>query len=214
MPFKQLSYRSILSEASDEEYFFVTVPSRVPLNLGNSYEFCLIFSEDNYQFFVGCSNSFLLIPHVVTVDLNSRVLQSSTHESDISSFDSIANKKDDQMYMNDDMMRSTSYSTMRNEFKNVKRTDPIQEHDDSIDVYPSDGYYNTLWPNISLSFLIICMSISIIYILYSKYRYYYKHTNHTDNSISPSYSDDSINTQVDEEHNSNRYVKLQATTAL
>ncbi|XP_070497318.1 uncharacterized protein Lrt [Chironomus tepperi] len=209
-----VSYRSIMSQSDDEE-FLVSIPPKVPLNLGNSYEFCMIFSEDNYQFFVGCSSSFLLIPqHVVTVDLNSRVMQSSTHESDIASFDVISNKKDEQIYMNDDTMRSTSYSTMRNEFKNVKRIDPINEHDDSIDVYPSEGYYNTLWPNLSLSFLIICMSISIIYILWSKYRYYYKHTNHSDSSISPSYSDDSINTQAEEETQTNKYVKLQATTAL
>lgn len=200
---------------SEDEYFYVTVPSSVPLNLGNSYEFCLIFSEDNYQFFVGCSNSFLLIPHhVPTVDLNSRILQSSIQESDVSSFDAIADRNTDPIYMNNDMMRS-SYSTMRNELK-IKKLDPtIMEHDDSIEVYPSEGYYNTLWPNLSLSFLIICMSISIVYILFSKYRYYKKyHSNQND--ISPSYSDDSINTQIEDENDNttNKYVKLQATTTL
>lgn len=194
----------------------MTVPPNFPFNLDNFYEFCLIFSEDEYQFFVGCSNSFSLAKnHAVTVDLNSRVLQSSNHETDISSFDVIASKKDDQMYLNDDMMRSTSYSTSKTDFKNVKQMYPSSsEHDDSIDVYPSDGYYNTLWPNLSLSFLIICMSISIIYILFSKYRYYVKQTNHSDNSISPSYSDDSINTVDEDNNHTNKYVKLQQATTI
>lgn len=201
-----------LSQNTDDEYFFVTLPSTVPLNLGNSYEFCLVFSEDNLHFFVGCSNNFLLIPHhITTIDLNSRILQSSIKETDISSFDAIADKQNNPMYMNDDMMRS-SYSTA----KTVKKSDPILEHDDSIEVYPSQEYYNTLWPNLSLSFLIIIMSISIVYILWSKYRYYYKHSNSAD-SISPSYSDDSINTQIEDENDNainNKYVKLEATTTL
>lgn len=202
-----------LSQNKDDEHFYLTLPSTVPLNLGNSYEFCLIFTEDNFHFFVGCSSNFLLIPHhITTVDLNSRMLQSSIKESDISSFDVIADKQNDPMYMNDDMMRS-SYSTV----KTMKKIDPILEHDDSIEVYPSQEYYNTLWPNLSLSFLIIIMSISIVYILYSKYRYYYKHN--SSDSISPSYSDDSINTQIEDENDnavSNKYVKLhtEATTAL
>ncbi|KAG5678843.1 hypothetical protein PVAND_008476 [Polypedilum vanderplanki] len=212
-----LSYRSLMSSASDDEYFYISIPSTVPLNLGNSYEFCLTFTEDNYQFYVGCSKSFLLIPHhITTIDLNSRILQSSISDSDISNFDSIVDRQNDQMYMNDDMLRSSSYSTIKNDVKIVKKSNPIPEHDDSIEVYPSEGYYNSLWPNISLSFLIICMSISIVYILWSKYRYYYKHTNHTDN-ISPSYSDDSINTQIEDENDNmtnNKYVKLQATTTL
>lgn len=89
------------------------------------------------------------------------------------------------------------------------------EHDDSIEVYPSRDYYNTLWPNISLSILIICMSISIVYILWTKYHHYYKH--HQTESISPSYSEDSINTQIEDENENttnNKYVKLQATTTL
>lgn len=201
-----------LSHDPEEEYFYLTLPSTVPLNLGNSYEFCLIFTEDNFNFFVGCSNNFLLIPHhITTVDLNSRILQSSIKESDISSFNVIADKQNDPLYMNDDMMRS-SYSTS----KTVKKIDPIIEQDDSIEVYPSSQeYYNTLWPNLSLSFLIIIMSISIVYILWSKYRYYYKHTTSND-SISPSYSDDSINTQIEDENDNaiNKYVKLEATTTL
>lgn len=203
-----------LTQNNDEEHFYLTLPSTVPLNLGNSYEFCLIFTEDNFHFFVGCSNNFLLIPHhITTVDLNSRMLQSSIKESDISSFDVIADKQNDPMYMNDDMMKS-SYATA----KTMKKIDPILEHDDSIEVYPSQEYYNTLWPNLSLSFLIIIMSISIVYILWSKYRYYYKHTSSSSDSISPSYSDDSINTQIEDENDNaiNKYVKLQteATTAL
>lgn len=141
------------------------------------------------------------------------MLQSSIKESDISSFDVIADKQNDPMYMNDDMMKS-SYATA----KTMKKIDPILEHDDSIEVYPSQEYYNTLWPNLSLSFLIIIMSISIVYILWSKYRYYYKHTSSSSDSISPSYSDDSINTQIEDENDNaiNKYVKLQteATTAL
>lgn len=201
-----------LSQNNEEEFFYVTLPSTVPLNLGNSYEFCLIFTEDNFHFFVGCSNNFLLIPHhITTVDLNSRMLQSSIKESDISSFDVIADKQNDPMYMNDDMMRS-SYSTA----KTMRKQEPILEHDDSIEVYPSQEYYNTLWPNLSLSFLIIIMSISIVYILWSKYRYYYKHHNNSSDSISPAYSDDSINTQIEDENDNaiNKYVKLEATTTL
>lgn len=202
-----------MMQNAEDEYFYVTLPSTVPLNLGNSYEFCLIFSEDNFHFYVGCSNNFLLIPHhITTVDLNSRILQSSIKESDISSFDVIADRQNDPMYMNDDMMRS-SYSTAKTVKKKIM--DPIPEHDDSIEVYPSQEYYNTLWPNLSLSFLIIIMSISIVYILYSKYRFYYKHSN-TSDSISPSYSDDSINTQIEDENDNaiNKYVKLEATTTL
>lgn len=141
------------------------------------------------------------------MDLNSRVLQSSIKESDISSFDAIADKQND---MNDDMLRS-SYSTA----KIAKKSDEIIEQDDSIEVYPSNqDYYNTLWPNLSLSFLIIIMSISIVYILWSKYRFYYKHSQN--DSISPSYSDDSINTQIEDENDNaiNKYVKLEATTTL
>lgn len=178
------------------------------LNLGNQYEFCLIFSEDDYQFFVGCSLSFPLIPHrVTTIDLNSRILKSTIQDSDISSFDAIADKKNDPLYMNDDMAFSTA--------KTVKKANPILEHDDSIEVYPSRDYYtNTLWQNISLSILIICMSVSIIYILLTRYRHYYKH--HQTESISPSYSEDSINTQLEDENDNttNKYVKLQATTTL
>lgn len=209
------------ASSDDGEYFYVSIPSSVPLNLGNSYEFCVAFSQDNYQFYVGCSNSFQLIPHSrpVSVDLNSRIFQSSIRDnSDISDFDAIVDRQNDQMYMNDDMIRTKSYySTMRNEKKNKKTSEnPVIEHDDSIEVYPSEGYYNSLWPNISLSFLIICMSICIIYILWSKYRFYYKHTNHNGDSISPSYSDDSINTQIEDENDNttNKYVKLQATTTL
>lgn len=201
-----------MSLSHEDEFFYLTLPSTVPLNLGNSYEFCLIFTEDNFNFYVGCSNNFLLIPHhITTVDLNnSRILQSSIKESDISSFDVIADKQNDPLYMNDDMMRS-SYSTA----KTIRKTDPIIEHDDSIEVYPSSQeYYNTLWPNLSLSFLIIIMSISIVYILWSKYRFYYKHS--SNDSISPSYSDDSINTQIEDENDNaiNKYVKLEATTTL
>lgn len=192
-----------------EEHFIVSVPSTIALNLGNSYEFCLIFTEDDYQFFIGCSTSFILVPHRITsIDLNSRILKSTIQDSDISNFDVIADKKTNQLFMNDDL--SPSYSTI----KSVKKADPILEHDDSIEVYPSREYYNTLWPNVSLSVLIICMSISIVYILWTKYHHYYKH--HQTESISPSYSEDSINTQIDDDtdSNMNRYVKLQATTAL
>lgn len=179
------------------------------MNLGNNYEFCLIFTEDDHQFYIGCSKSFPLIPHrVTTIDLNSRILKSKILDSDISDFDSIADKKNDPLYMNDDM--KNSYSTG----KVVKKSNPMLEHDDSIEVYPSREYYNTLWPNISLSILIICMSISIVYILFTKYRFYYKH--HQTESISPSYSEDSINTQIEDENENttNKYVKLQATTTL
>lgn len=185
------------------------MPASVALNLGNLYEFCLIFTEDEHQFYVGCSTSFLLIPHrITTIDLNSRILKSKILDTDISDFDTIVDKKNDPLYMNDDM--KNSYSTV----KSVKKSNPILEHDDSIEVYPSREYYNTLWPNISLSVLIICMSISIVYILFTKYRHYYKH--HQTESISPSYSEDSINTQIEDENENttNKYVKLQATTTL
>lgn len=204
-----MSYRSTKDDAESEEHFLVSVPSNVALNLGNLYEFCLIFTEDDYHFFIGCSTAFPLVPHrVTTVDLNSRILKSTILDSDISNFDDIADKKRNPLYMNDDM--SYSYSTM----KAVRKSDPIIEHDDSIEVYPSREYYNTLWPNISLSVLIICMSISIVYILWTKYRHYYKH--HQTESISPSYSEDSINTQIEDENDNstNKYVKLQATTTL
>jgi hypothetical protein len=187
----QLNYQSIEHQGGSDEYFIVSVPSSVALNLGNLYEFCLIFSEDDYHFFLGCSSSFPLIPHrITTVDLNSRILKSTILDSDISNFDAIADKKNNPLYLNDDM---TGYS---------------------IEVYPSRDYYNTLWPNISLSILIICMSISIVYILLTKYRHYYKQ--HQTESISPSYSEDSINTQIEDENENttNKYVKLQATTTL
>ena len=199
-----------LSFDPEDEYFYITLPSTVPLNLGNSYEFCLVFTEDDFHFFVGCSSNFLLIPHhITTVDLNSRILQSSIKESDISSFDVIADRNS-PIYVSDDVMRS-SFSTV----KTVKKSNPIIEHDDSIEVYPSNqDYYNTLWYNLSLSTLIIIMSISIVYILWSKYRFYYKPTS----DISHSYSDDSINsinTQIEDENdNINKYVKLEATTTL
>lgn len=196
-------------DSESDEYFVVSVPSNVALNLGNLYEFCLIFTEDDYQFFVGCSSSFPLVPHQITnIDLNSRILKSTIQDSDISSFDAIADKKNDPMVMNDDL--APFYSTA----KTVKKSSPVVEQDDSIEVYPSRQYYNTLWPNISLSILIICMSISIVYILWTKYRYYYKH--HQTESISPSYSEDSINTQIEDENDNttNKYVKLQATTTL
>jgi hypothetical protein len=204
-----LNHQSIEQHGGSDEHFIVSVPSTVALNLGNIYEFCLIFTEDDYHFFIGCSSSFPLIPHrITTVDLNSRILKSTIQDSDISNFDDIADKKSNPLYLNDDM--STTYSTV----KTVKKADPIMEHDDSIEVYPSREYYNTLWPNISLSVLIICMSISIVYILWTKYRHYYKH--HQTESISPSYSEDSINTQIEDENENttNKYVKLQATTTL
>lgn len=200
----QLSYRSI-HEGDETEHFIVSVPSTVTLNLGNMYDFCLIFTEDDYHFFIGCSSSFPLIPHRITsVDLNSRILKSTISETDISSFDAIAKGNNNILFKNDDM---ASYST-------VKKAINVIEHDDSIEVYPSRDYYNTLWPNISLSILIICMSITIGYILWAKTRPFFKH--HQTESISPSYSDDSINTQIEDENDNttNKYVKLQATTAL
>jgi len=169
----------------------------------------LILTEDDYHFFIGCSPSFPLVPHRITnIDLNSRILKSSIQDSDISSFDTIVDKGNDPMFMNDDL--SPIYSTV----KTVKKSNPVMEHDDSIEVYPSREYYDTLWPNISLSVLIICMSISIVYILCTRYRHYYKH--HQTESISPSYSEDSINTQIEDENDNttNKYVKLQATTTL
>lgn len=196
-----------MQDGESDEHIIVSVPSNVALNLGNLYEFCLIFTEDDLQFYIGCSTSFPLIPHrITTIDLNSRILKSTIQDSDISSFESIADKSNNPLFMNDDM----NYSTM----KTVKKSNPIIEHDDSIEVYPSREYYNTLWPNISLSILIICMSISIVFILWTKYRHYYKH--HQTESISPSYSEDSINTQIEDENDNqtNKYVKLQATTAL
>lgn len=204
-----MNYQSISQDGASDEHCIVTVPSNVALNLGNLYEFCLILSEDDYQFFIGCSPSFPLVPHRITnVDLNSRILKSTIQDSDISSFDTIADKASDPMFMNDDL--SPIYSTV----KTVKKASPVMEHDDSIEVYPSREYYNTLWPNISLSVLIICMSISIVYILCTRYRHYYKH--HQTESISPSYSEDSINTQIEDENDNttNKYVKLQATTTL
>lgn len=175
------------------------------------YDFCLIFAEDKHQFYIGCSSSFTLIPHrITTIDLNSRILKSTISESDISSFDAIAEGNNNILYKNDDM--TPTYSTIRA----VKKSVPLMEHDDSIEVYPSHEYYNTLWPNISLSVLIICMSISIVYILWTKYRNYYKHQQ--TESISPSYSEDSINTQIEDENENettiNKYVKLNATTTL
>ncbi|CRL08738.1 CLUMA_CG021227, isoform A [Clunio marinus] len=205
-----LNYRSFEKGIEpNDEYFVVSIPSNVPLNLGNNYEFCLIFTEDDNHFYLGCSTTFLLIPNrITTVDLNSRILKSTIQDSDISDFDSIADKQNNPLYMNDDMQGT--FTTQ----KNRKNNEDIFEHDDSIEVYPSREYYNTLWPNVSLSILIICMSISIIYILFTKYRYYYKH--HQTESISPSYSEDSINTQIEDENDNttNKYIKLQATTAL
>lgn len=130
------------------------------------------------------------------------------HNSDISSFDAIGDSKNNQLFMNDDL--SPSYSAGKGE-KNLNLSN---NRDDSIEVYPSTDYYNSLWPSLSLSILIICMSISIIYILWTKYRFYYKH--HQTESISPSYSEDSINTQIEDENENmtSNYVKLQATTAL
>jgi len=204
-----LNYQWITQDGVSDEHFIVTVPSNVTLNLGNLYEFCLILTEDDYHFFIGCSPSFPLVPHRITnIDLNSRILKSSIQDSDISSFDTIVDKGNDPMFMNDDL--SPIYSTV----KTVKKSNPVMEHDDSIEVYPSREYYDTLWPNISLSVLIICMSISIVYILCTRYRHYYKH--HQTESISPSYSEDSINTQIEDENDNttNKYVKLQATTTL
>lgn len=176
------------------------------MNLGNFYEFCLIFTEDDFHFFIGCSISFVLVPHRISnFDLNSRILK-STITSDISSFDAIANPKDNPLFMNDDL--SPSYTEKKTKKLNSANTR------DSIEVYPSKEFYNSLWPHLSLSVLIICMSVSIIYILWTKYRLYYKH--HQTESISPSYSEDSINTQIEDENENmtSNYVKLQATTTL
>lgn len=203
----QVDYKSIHEGDEPDEHFIISVPSNVALNLGSLYDFCLIFTEDDYHFFIGCSSSFRLIPHRITsIDLNSRILKSTILDTDISSFDAIADKKNNILFKNDDM----AYSTV----KGTKRPDPVIEHDDSIEVYPSHEYYNTFWPNISLSVLILCMSVSIVYILLTKYRHYYKH--HQTESISPSYSEDSINTQIEDENENttNKYVKLQATTTL
>lgn len=187
----------------------MSVPADVALNLGSFYEFCLIFTEDDYHFFVGCSTSFVLLPHRIgNIDLNSRILKSTIQNSDISSFDAIADSENNPLFMNDDL--SPSFATG----KRSKKINLATAQDDSIEVYPSREYFNSLWPNLSLSILIICMSISIVYILWTKYRLYYKH--HQTDSISPSYSEESINTQLEDENENmtNNYVKLQATTTL
>lgn len=197
-----------------DEYFLVSVPASTNLDLDMPHEFCLIFSEDNFHFFLGCSNSLILEAHSLTVDLNSRILQSSIQDSDISSFENVADKKNNPLYMNDDMVGD--HGRYPSTTKTVKKSNPVMVQDDSIEVYPSrEYYYNSIWPNLSLSILIILMSVSIVYILWSKYQHYYKH--HQPDSISPSYSEDSINTQIEDENDNttNKYVKLeQATTAL
>lgn len=196
-----------------DEYFVVTVPQDVYENTVNSYEFCLIFSETADQFFVGCSSNFVLMSNRISST------ESVVYKSDISAFDAIVERSDESLLMDDDMDedRHHMYPSSSPIIKTVKKTNPVADEDDSIEVYPSTDYYNTLWPNISLSVLIICMSLSIIYILYTKYRHYYKIQRVSNQEcISPSYSDDSINTQDEDENENttNKYVKLQATTTL
>lgn len=207
----RLDNSTVTYQLTNDEQFTVSVPSSVTLNVGYPYEFCLVFTADNYQFLLGCSSSFPLVAHrSINVDLTSRILKSSIQESDISSFEKIADNKNNQLFMNDDMV--TIYSTVRSTKESNIETE--HQHDVSISVYPSKDFYNSLWPNISLSILIICMSISIIYILYTRYRLCYK--NHQTASISPSYSEESINTQIEDENDNttSKYVKLQATTVL
>jgi hypothetical protein len=129
--------------------------------------------------------------------LNSRVLQSNISETDISSFDAIAQDNDFLLKGED---KSPSYN------KNSRKLVNAIEHN-TIDVYPRE-YYNTFWTNISLSVLITILSLSIVYILWTKYHQYYKNQA---GSLSPSYSEDSINTQIEEENDNitNKYVKLQ-----
>lgn len=200
-----LAYRTI-----NDNKFTVFVPTTVSFNIGSFYEFCLVFTENDYKYLLGCSSSFPLALHQTpSEDAASKKFKSSIQQSDISSFERIADSKNNPLFMNDDMM--TIYSTARS----TKQSDFEMEHDVSISIYPtSKDFYNSLWPNISLSILIICMSISIVYILWARYRLCYK--NHQTESISPSYSEESINTQIedDNENTNNKYVKLQATTAL
>ncbi|CAO1346445.1 unnamed protein product [Diamesa serratosioi] len=205
-----VTYRSIVR--NHDEYFLVTVPHNVYENTGNSYEFCLIFSETQHQFFVGCSSNFVLLSNKIFST------ESIVYKSDISTFDAVVERSDESLLMDDDLDEETNrmYPSSSPIIKTVKKSNTIDE-DDSIEVYPSTDYYNTLWPNVSLSILIICMSLSIIYILYTKYRHYYKiHRVINQECISPSYSDDSINTQDEDENENttNKYVKLQATTTL
>lgn len=206
-----MTYRSIVR--NHDEYFLVTVPQNAYESTANSYEFCLVFSETLHQFFVGCSSNFVLMSNRMSST------ESIVHKSDISTFDAVVERSDESLLMDDDMDEESHhmYPSSSPIIKTVKKSNPVVDEDDSIEVYPSTDYYNTLWPNVSLSILIICMSLSILYILYTKYRHYYKiHRVSNQECISPSYSDDSINTQDEDENENttNKYVKLQATTTL
>jgi hypothetical protein len=175
------------------------------------YEFCLIFEEHSAQYLVGCSKNFALVPKTT---INRPIIQRPTVSSDISKFDKIAERNDDIFHSDDDLDDEYHHHYATKKVQSIFRT--TEKVDDSIIIYPSHNYYNAFWPNLSMSILIVCLLVSIIYIIATKYHQFYKiHRANNQTSISPSYSDDSINTQEDENENTtNKYVKLQATTVL
>ena len=197
------------------EHFIVTIPNNNSLNIANIYEFCLIFVENDNRFLVGCSNN-LMSDKLPTTEKSLKIVQKSIKiNSDISRFDLMTDRNDGSLHIDSD----DDYHYPLQSVPHVKSTKKpvVRTDDDSIEIYPSKRYYNTIWPNVSLSILILFLLCSIFLILYKKYRHYYKiQRNSNQTSISNSCSDESINTQEEEDINENctKYVKLQATTAL
>lgn len=198
------------------EHFIVTIPNNNSLNLASIYEFCLIFVENDNRFLVGCSNNLMPESKFPTTEKNLKIVQKSIKiNSDISRFDLMTDRNDEDLNSGTDDDYHYPLSSVVHAKSTKKPVARIE--DDSIEIYPSKRYYNTIWPNVSLSILILFLLCSIFLILYKKYRHYYKiQRNSNQTSISNSCSDESINTQEEEDINENctKYVKLQATTAL
>lgn len=185
----------------------MTVPNSVALNIAKLYQFCLVFEENYTQYLVGCSKNFELVPKITI-----NTAKTTVKSSDISTIEKVAERSEEFLHSDDDLNDEYHPYHVTNKVQPVYRT--TEKMDDSILIFPSENYYNAFWPNLSMSILIVCLLISIIYIIATRYHQFYK-IHRANIQSSPSYSDDSINTQEDEnDNNTNKYVKLQATTVL